>query len=123
MDWIARNQGYSLLLLPVQPAHSELQHYAIVLHKMHPLEVRTLKVILIPQWFKNLSFFYIACKRKRSINFDGSEGSVDKPTPSRSNPIIDSGFENEDDFLEGDLNHRYLYDLWNIDVCVRNWKS
>merc|ERR1712032_131502 len=46
------------------------------------------------------------CKRKRSINFDGSDGSVDKPAPSRSNPIIDSGFENEDDFLEGDLNHR-----------------
>merc|ERR1712172_183250 len=40
------------------------------------------------------------CKRKRSINYDSSDSFVDKPAPSRSNPIIDSGFENVDDFLE-----------------------
>ena len=41
------------------------------------------------------------------IDFDGSD-LLDKPAPSRSYPIIDSGFENEDEFLEEDLNHRYV---------------
>merc|ERR1711971_745416 len=46
------------------------------------------------------------CRRKKSmIDFDGSD-LLDIPAPSRSHPIIDSGFENEDEFLEGDLNHR-----------------
>ena len=29
------------------------------------------------------------------------------PTPSKSSPQIDSGLDDEDNFLEADLNHRY----------------
>ena len=32
------------------------------------------------------------------------------PTPSNSSPQTDSGFDDEDNFLEADLNHRY--DNW-----------
>merc|ERR1711988_163438 len=46
-----------------------------------------------------------SCKRKRSISIDGID-DLYEPAPSRSNPIIDSGFENDEDFVEGDLNHR-----------------
>merc|ERR1719225_1564237 len=45
------------------------------------------------------------CKRKRSISIDSIDDLVE-PAPSRSNLIIDSGFENDEDFVEGDLNHR-----------------
>ena len=51
------------------------------------------------------------------IDFDGSD-LLDKPAPSRSYPTIDSGFENEDEFLEEDLNNRYkgYYSIYSIDI-------
>merc|ERR1719350_1031724 len=46
-----------------------------------------------------------ACKRKRSI-LDESFVDPNLLTPSKSSPLVDSGFDDEDNFLEADWNHR-----------------
>merc|ERR1719350_1336798 len=44
------------------------------------------------------------CRRKRSIMDDSIDNA--ELSPTKSSPPIDSGFEDEDNFLETDLNHR-----------------
>ena len=55
------------------------------------------------------NFYLKACRKKRSI-LDASFDHSVLPTPSKSSPQIDSGLDDEDNFLEADLNHRY--DNW-----------